>query len=74
MGETQVIWNWCGEVTGFYVDLCFRDTEEAKPNPSKAQFLHPGAWSTHTNNLGGRWLEPGPKQSAIIPGPAGCST
>lgn len=32
MGETQVTWNGCGhgEVTGFYTDLCFRETKEAK--------------------------------------------
>lgn len=28
-GETHVIWNRCGEVTGFYMDLGFRETEEA---------------------------------------------
>lgn len=29
-GESQVTRNGCGEVTGFYTDLCFRKTKEAK--------------------------------------------
>jgi hypothetical protein len=26
----KVVWNWYGEMTRFYVDLCFRKTKEAK--------------------------------------------
>lgn len=48
--EAQLTWNWCGEVTGFYTDLCFRETKEAKPETQWNLTLRPGTWPTHMNS------------------------
>lgn len=41
VGETQITWNWCGEVTGFYMDLCFRKTKEAQTKHQTKPNSHP---------------------------------
>lgn len=44
VGGTQVIWDPCGEVTGF--DLHFRKTKRPERKPNQIQLLPPGTWSS----------------------------
>lgn len=68
VGETHITRTWCGEVTGFYEDLCFRKTKEAKIKTELHLTLQVGTWSPHTSSLGDQWLVLGTRSLAIILG------
>lgn len=66
-GEARVIWNWCGEVTGFYTDLCFRTTEEAKTKARQNRSPMPRMSQVPGNSLGEKRLAWGPRGAARTP-------
>lgn len=68
MGETQIIWNWCGEATGFYMDLCFRKTEEAKKKSQTRPKSYTQIDQVPGNSLREKWLalDPGGQQLFFI--------